>query len=91
MSIPDVFHRITWALDQAGIAYILTGSFASAHYGAPRSTQDSDLVIEATAAQLRTFVRGLPESEYYADLDAGLEALQRESLSNVIDRSQAGK
>jgi hypothetical protein len=85
MSTPEVFQRITVALDRAGIGYMLTGSFASAHYGAPRSTQDIDLVIEATAAQLRALVRGLPENEYYADLDAALEALQRESLFNVID------
>ncbi|MGP0018452.1 MAG: DUF6036 family nucleotidyltransferase [Candidatus Sulfotelmatobacter sp.] len=64
---------------------MLTGSFASAHYGVPRSTQDIDLVIEANASQLRTFVQSLPEDEYYADLDAALEALRRESLFNVID------
>jgi predicted nucleotidyltransferase len=51
MSVPDVFLRITTALDQAGIGYVLFGSFASAHYGAPRSTQDIDLVIEATPAR----------------------------------------
>jgi hypothetical protein len=85
MSIPEVFQRITAALDQASIAYMLTGSFASAHYGAPRSTQDIDLVVEATVAQLRSFVQSLPAHEYYADLDAALEAHQRESMFNVID------
>ena len=64
---------------------MLTGSFASAHYGTPRSTQDIDLVIEATAAQLRTFVQTLPAEEYYVDLDAALEALRSSSLFNVID------
>jgi len=85
MSIPDTFKRITTALDQAGVAYMLTGSFASAHYGAPRSTQDIDFVIEATAAQLRNFVEGLPSDEYYADLESALDAQRRESLFNVID------
>ena len=42
MSIQDVLQRITSALDQAGIAYMLSGSFASAYYGAARSTQDID-------------------------------------------------
>ncbi len=64
---------------------MLTGSFASAHYGTPRSTQDIDLVIEATAAQLRTFVQTLPAEEYYVDLDTALEALRSSSLFNVID------
>jgi hypothetical protein len=42
MSVPEAFQRITAALDQAGIPYMLSGSFASAYYGAPRSTQDID-------------------------------------------------
>ena len=53
---------------------MLTGLFASAHYGAPRSTQDIDLVIEASATQLRTFIQNLPTGEYYSDWDAALEA-----------------
>jgi hypothetical protein len=68
MSVPEVFERITRSLDQAGIAYMLSGSFASAHYGIPRSTQDIDLVIEASTAQLRAFIEELPASEYYADM-----------------------
>jgi hypothetical protein len=91
MSIPEVLQRITTALDQAGITYMLTGSFASAHYGAPRSTQDIDLVIEASATQLRTFIQNLPTGEYYSDWDAALEAQRRESLFNVIDLTTGWK
>jgi predicted nucleotidyltransferase len=91
MSAPEVLRRITAALENAGIAYMLTGSFASAHYGIPRSTQDIDLIIEATAAQLQTFVHGLPEDEYYSDLDAALEAHRKESLFNVIDLATGWK
>jgi hypothetical protein len=91
MSIPEVLSKITAALDRSGIAYMLTGSFASAHYGLPRSTQDIDFVIEGTAAQLRTFVQSLPSEEYYADLDAALEALRRESVFNVIDLTTGWK
>lgn len=91
MSIPQVLQRITSALDQAEIAYMLTGSFASAHYGVPRSTQDIDLVVEATAAQLRAFIHSLSSIEYYADLNAALEAQKRESLFNVIDLATGWK
>jgi hypothetical protein len=91
MSVPDVFQRIIRALDQAGIGYMLSGTFAIAYYGAPRSTQDIDLVIEATPAQLRTFVGALPDGEYYADLDAALEAHQRQSMFNVIDLATGWK
>jgi hypothetical protein len=91
MSIQDVLQRITSALDQAGIDYMLSGSFASAYYGAARSTQDIDFVIHASSEQLRSFIEALPESEYYADLDSALEAHQRQSLFNVIDQATGWK
>jgi len=88
---PDVFQRITIALERAGIAYMLTGSFASAYYGIPRATQGIDFVVTAAPAQLRTFVQLLPSDEYYADLDAALEAQRRQSLFNVIDLASGWK
>lgn len=86
MSIQNVLQQITSALDQAGIAYMLCGSFASAFYGTARSTQDIDFVIQASPAQLRAFIGGLPAGQYYADLDSALEAEQRQSMFNVIDQ-----
>jgi hypothetical protein len=91
MSASEVLRRISVALDRAGIAYMLTGSFASAYHGAPRSTQDIDIVIAANPEQLRRFVEYLPSGEYYADLDAALEAHRRESLFNVIDLATGWK
>jgi len=91
MSVSEVFQRITSALDQAGVAYMLSGSFASAYYGSPRATQDIDLVIEATPVQLLAFVQLLPSEEYYADVDAALDAHKHESLFNVIDLASGWK
>jgi hypothetical protein len=91
MSNVDVFRRITAALDRAGIAYMLTGSFASVHYGAPRSTQDIDIVIEADADKLKSFAQSLHRDQYYADINTALEALRRESMFNVIDLATGWK
>lgn len=91
MSVSEVFHRITSALGEAGIAYMLAGSFASAYYGAPRTTQDIDLVIASSAEQLRTFVQLLSKDEYYVDLDTALEARKRESPFNVVDMATGWK
>jgi hypothetical protein len=74
MNIEVVFRKITAALNQAGCNYMLVGLFASAYYGAARSTQNIDLMIQATPAQLRAFAQSLPSEEYYVDLDAGVEA-----------------
>ena len=91
MNVQRVLQNITAALGEAGVAYMLTGSFASAYHGSPRSTQDIDLVIAATPAQLRAFVGGLPDGKYYAALDAALEAHKRESMFNVIDLESGWK
>jgi hypothetical protein len=91
MNLPQILKRITTALDEAGITYMLTGSFASAYHGSPRSTQDIDLVIAATPAQLGAFIERLPVSEYHADLDAAKEAHQRQSMFNIIDLKSGWK
>jgi hypothetical protein len=91
MSVSEVFRRITAALDQAGIAYMFSGSFASTFYGAPRSTQDIDMVIDATPEQLRVFAEALPSEKYYVDLDAALESHRRRSMFNVIDLATGWK
>ena len=91
MTTREVFRRIITALAGAGINYMLTGSFASAYYGAPRSTQDIDVVIEATEEQLRLFVGLLSPDEYYADLQSALDARIHESMFNVVDYATGWK
>ena len=85
MTAEDVFRRVIGALDQAGIPYMLTGSFASAFHGMPRATQDIDLVIAPTADQLRSLVRLLPADEYYVDAQAALAAARQRTQFNIID------
>jgi hypothetical protein len=87
----EVIGRIADLLARAGIEYMLTGSFASSYHGAPRATQDIDVVIAATPEQLRSFAELLPASEYYLDVKAALRAQEREGLFNVIDRSSGWK
>ncbi len=64
---------------------MITGSFASAYYGAPRSSQDIDLVIAPRVDQIPEFLRLLPPAEYYADPEAATDAIRRGSQFNVID------
>ncbi len=91
MTAEDVFRRIVRMLDQAGIPYMLTGSFASAFHGVPRATQDIDLVIAPTPDQVRAFVRLLPPAEYYVDEATAVEAARLESQFNVIDLAAGWK
>ena len=91
MSSAEVFRRIVGHLDRHGIAYMLVGSFASAYFGALRTTFDVDIVIEATPEQLRGLVVDLQANDYYAELDAALSAHRHESLFNVIDNPTGWK
>ncbi len=91
MSSAGLFARIVTRLDQAGIPYMLTGSFAGAYHGRPRATQDIDFVIDPSPDQIRVLIRSLPAGEYYADEAAALEALKQESQFNVIDLATGWK
>jgi hypothetical protein len=76
----DVVSRLT----AAGIAYMVAGSLASGVHGEPRSTLDTDLVIDATPAQLEAFLDSLPR-DYYVSPDAARDALRRRVMFNIID------
>jgi hypothetical protein len=91
MNFEPALARITAALEQTGIEYMLTGSFASTYYGAIRSTQDIDFVVAANPDQLRAFVGLLPKSDYYVDLGAALEAHRNESMFNIVDSATGAK
>jgi len=85
LTVRDVLLRIKAALDGAQIPFMVSGSFASAYHGAPRASQDIDLIIDPTADQLESLLLALPESDYYVSHDAARDALQRRSQFNVID------
>ena len=70
---------------------MITGSFASSYHGSPRATQDIDIVIAPTADQIRALVMLLPDTEYYVDEDAALDALERQGQFNVIDYATGWK
>ncbi|HET7623478.1 MAG TPA: hypothetical protein VFK39_16345 [Gemmatimonadaceae bacterium] len=91
MTASDVFRRIVGALEQVGIPYMLTGSFAGSFHGAPRATQDIDIVVAPTQAQLRALVALLPPADYYVDEGAALQAQRDEGQFNIIDLATGWK
>lgn len=65
MSAADLLREVVQALDNAGIPHMLVGSFASTSHGAPRSTQDIDVVIDPTPEALVRFVASFDEADVY--------------------------
>lgn len=91
MELGNVFLRIANALDAAQIPYMLVGSFASSYHGAPRSTADIDIVIDADPKQLRVLIESLRNQDYYAEIDDAIDAWRRRSMFNVLDTEVSWK
>ena len=70
---------------------MVVGSFASSYHGLPRTTQDLDVVIDPTPAQLGMLLSLLPEDEYYVSPEAAQDALRRRGQFNVIDLARRGR
>ena len=91
MSLASFLALIARSLRDADIPFMLTGSLAAAYYGAPRATQDVDLVIESQPDSLRRFVEGMLAAGLYVDPEAALEALRTGGQFNAIDPSTGWK
>ena len=91
MSSAAIFREIIGALDQAGIPYMVVGSFASNLWGTGRGTQDIDLVVSATPEQIHTLLSTLSASQYYFDLDTALAACRRNDMFNILDMESGWK
>ncbi|MGM0577730.1 MAG: hypothetical protein ACQEXJ_18530 [Myxococcota bacterium] len=85
MSAADFLRRLTEAFDAAGAPYMLVGSFASTYHGAPRTTQDVDVVVELDRASLARLLGALPEERYYVSREAAVDAVRRRQQFNVVD------
>jgi hypothetical protein len=72
MDVVDVALLVAAALERAGVAYFLGGSLASSFQGEPRATNDIDLVVDLSEAQVEGLVRCLGP-----DFDVDPEALRR--------------
>jgi hypothetical protein len=81
----ELLLRLATLLDAAGVPYMLTGSFASTFFGAPRTTQDIDIVIDPTLGGLERLLASFPDDAYYVSRDAAREAYGAEGMFNLVD------
>lgn len=81
----------TGCLEDLGIAYMVTGSLASAHHGRPRSTHDVDIVVDPEPGAVSVLVVRLREAGFYVDAQTAAEAMQRRRQFNAIQTESGVK
>lgn len=86
----EFLKRLIGMLEDAGIPYMVAGSLGSSFHGRPRATNDVDIVIAPTEAQLRRFLGRLRPDCYVSD-EAALAALHQGLTFNVIDMNTQWK
>ncbi len=63
----DLLAKVVAALDSAGIAHMVTCSFASTYHGEPRMTRDIDLVIDPDTTTVSLFIEQFEPGDFYID------------------------
>lgn len=91
MTLPEVLRRVVSILSEESVAYMVTGSFATAYYAHPRATQDIDLVVEASEVALERVAARLKEAGYYVSPEAVREAVEQEGQFNAIEADTGWK
>jgi len=74
---------VTARLEQAGIAYMVSGSIAINYYAQPRLTRDIDIVIELLPHQVDQVVK-LFSTDFYLDEEMIYAALSPPGMFNLI-------
>jgi hypothetical protein len=85
VKIEDFLRRVCAALELNKIPYMVTGSVASSIHGIPRSTNDLDIVVAPTRAQLFALVQMFKRLGYHARWEEAENALRNRDQFNVID------
>lgn len=79
----DVLELVGDRLTSRGIPFMLTGSFAMAHYTVPRMTRDLDIVVELQPSDVRQVVAAF-DADFYIDADIAMAAVAAERLFNLM-------
>jgi hypothetical protein len=79
----EVLKTVARRLDEARIAYMLTGSMALNYYAVPRMTRDIDVVVELGPDDADRVIR-LFETDFYIDPDAVRRAVATRGMFNLI-------
>ena len=65
MPEPNLYQIFVGPFNRLGLKYMVTGAVASIIYGEPRLTNDIDLVIDLTPAEVKPLLSSFPPENFY--------------------------
>ncbi len=91
MSQQELLSQVVRALDANKIDYMITGSIASSLQGEPRSSHDIDIVLSLDPTAANALIKSFPPPEYYLSQPAVQEAIENNSMFNLIRIDEGDK
>ncbi len=84
----EILLTVSKLLKENKISYFLSGGFASAFYGFPRSTHDVDFILEIDMEEFSKLKKVLEKlNEFFLiDWDQAKKAIEKHTHFNIIDR-----
>ena len=88
---PELLERVIQVLNSTLIEYMITGSVVSSIQGEPRLTHDIDIVVAIQKEDIYKLIESFPAPRYYLDEFAASDAVDRQSMFNLIDTIEGDK
>ena len=91
MSQPELLKQVIGVLEDTGVDYMVTGSFASSLHGEPRMSHDIDLVVAIPESAVDKLMEAFPFPDYYLDRGAVLRAVRSKDMFNLLEVASGDK
>jgi len=88
---PKLLKKVLVLLDENHIEYMVTGSIVSSMQGEPRATHDVDILVNISHSTIPALVDAFLPPDYYISEDAISEAIQHQSMFNLLDTTEGDK
>ncbi len=88
--ILNLLSRVTSALDDNDIQYMLSGGLALNNYSIPRMTMDIDIVVELNGLNIEQFLTAFSDN-FYIDEETVRQETKRKGMFNIIDHQSGFK
>lgn len=83
--------HVVSVLQRCGIEYMVTGSVVSSVQGEPRTSHDIDIVIQIRDAAIPQLLSSFPSPKYFLTRESIVEAIEHQSVFNLIDTEDGNK